>query len=293
MTGLLRAELKRLLSRRILKALTVLALLGFLAAGVISFIVTGQDENRAAGVAIEETAFAQCVQSFEGSDLPEEEIERICAESMSFEDPRFLYTEMEEIIEGLAFPFIMLAWLLGSTSIGAEWAHRTITTLLTWEPRRVVVILAKMVAAALVTFAWLVALEALFSLSMLPSASAHGSMEGADAAWLADYALSCFRIAGVGVAASLFGFSLATIGRNTAAALGVGFVYLAIVESLVRGLKPAWTPWLVGDNLATIIVGEQAGSIGRSPTESAVVIGSYVLVMMLVAIGMFQRREIA
>ncbi len=293
MTGLLRAELMRLLSRRVLKALTILALLGFLVAGVVSFIVTGRNQGSGAAVAIDGSAYEDCVRSFKGSDLPPEEVEQICAEATSLEDPRFLYTDMAEIIEGLAFLFIMLAWLLGSTSIGAEWTHRTITTLLTWDPRRVAVIGAKMVATAIVTFVWLVILEALFSLAMLPAASAHGSMEGADAAWLADYALSCLRIAGVGVAASLFGFSLATIGRNTAAALGVGFVYLAIVESLVRGLKPAWTPWLVGDNLATIIVGEQAGAIGRSPMESAVVIGSYVLVMMLLAVGMFQRREIA
>ena len=47
------------------------------------------------------------------------------------------------------------------------------------------------------------------------------------------------------VLVSLLGFGLTNLIRNTGAALGVGFVYFAIVETAVRALRPAWEPWLL------------------------------------------------
>ena len=41
--------------------------------------------------------------------------------------------------------------------------------------------------------------------------------------------------------------------RNTGAALGIGFVYLVIVESAVRALRPRWQPWLLSDNAAALV----------------------------------------
>ena len=38
---------------------------------------------------------------------------------------------------------------------------------------------------------------------------------------------------------ALLGFGLTNLVRNTGAALGIGFVYLAIVENAVRALRPS------------------------------------------------------
>ena len=63
---------------------------------------------------------------------------------------------------------------------------------------------------------------------------------------------------GRGVALSLFagllGFGLTNLLRNTGAATGVAFVYLAIAENAVRALRPAWQPWLLTNNAAALVV---------------------------------------
>ena len=46
---------------------------------------------------------------------------------------------------------------------------------------------------------------------------------------------------------------MAAVGRHTAAALGAVFIYTAVLEGLVRGFRPQWTPWLLGDNIVAFI----------------------------------------
>jgi hypothetical protein len=89
--------------------------------------------------------------------------------------------------------------------------------------------------------------------------------------------------------------SLAMIGRNTAAALGVGFVYFAIVESLVRAFRPQWSDWLVSDNIALVLLGNRAEvfGMGHSVTEGVLLLAVYGGAMFLVALGFFKRRDLA
>lgn len=55
------------------------------------------------------------------------------------------------------------------------------------------------------------------------------------------------------VLTSLLGFGLSNLVRNTGAALGVGFVWFAFVENVVRGLRPRWQEWLLSDNAAALM----------------------------------------
>ena len=50
------------------------------------------------------------------------------------------------------------------------------------------------------------------------------------------------------VLAALLGFGLTNLTRNTGAALGIGFVYFAILETAIRILRPVWEPWLLSNN---------------------------------------------
>jgi len=89
-----------------------------------------------------------------------------------------------------------VAWVIGASSIGAEWQARSITTLLTWEPRRARVLAAKVVER-------------------------HRHQR---------------RVRG------------ASIGRNTAAALGVGFAYFLVVENVVGNFLAGFRRWLILGN---------------------------------------------
>ena len=56
------------------------------------------------------------------------------------------------------------------------------------------------------------------------------------------------------VFAGLLGFGLTNLVRNTGAALGVGFVYFAVVESALGAFQPTWQPWLLTTNAAALVM---------------------------------------
>ena len=58
--------------------------------------------------------------------------------------------------------------------------------------------------------------------------------------------------------AALLAFGLTNLVRNTGAALGIAFVYLVVVENLVRGIRPLWQPWLLSENALALV--QQGGS---------------------------------
>jgi len=54
--------------------------------------------------------------------------------------------------------------------------------------------------------------------------------------------------------------------RNTGAALGVAFVWLAVVENVVRVVRPAWQEWLLTDNAAALVLrGDSTASSSTGP----------------------------
>jgi hypothetical protein len=167
------------------------------------------------------------------------------------------------------------------------------TTLLTWEPRRVRVLAAKALAAAVVVFVWAMLMQAAIAGAFYPTAEFEGTMRGVDAAWWGDIGLQSLRFAGIAVVAALMGLSLATVGRNTAAALGVGFVHLAVVEGLIRAFRPSWTDWLLGDNIGKALALNEGPPLGHSGAAAGLTLAVYTLALLLVATAVFRRRDIA
>lgn len=207
----------------------------------------------------------------------------------------FRFTETTEVLKGLSFPLVMLAWVVGASAIGAEWQPRTLSALLTWEPRRSRVLAAKLAAAAAAAAIFVLTLEIVFTLAVLPAgAAAAGGLDGADARWWAEHAATAGRIVLVGVVAAAVGFALATIGKNTAAGLGGGFAYILVVENLVRGFKPEWSDWLLGTNMGRVIEGREGFGLGsHSTTTAALILAAYAAGLFLLALAAFRRREIA
>lgn len=250
MIPLIGVEVRRLLSRRLLKVLGLLAVAGFALAGVLLYINTDESDN------------ARLVDLFDN-------------------------------MLGVGPLAIILSLVVGASFIGAEWHHRTITTALTWEPRRPRLIIAKLVAACAVIFLATLTFLALFAAAVVPTPLLKGSTTGADAEWLREGIGLALRISAVGTLAATAGLSIATIGRNTAAALGASFVYLGVLESVLRGWKPHWGPWLLGDNASVFITGgEGANHIGHTTLEAGAVVVGYSALMFVVAMMFFLRRDV-
>ena len=201
---------------------------------------------------------------------------------------------LPDVLMGASLVLVSVAWILGASSIGADWHAGHVTTILTWEPRRGRVMLAKIAATLTSVFVLSLVIQALLGAALAVAAAGAGSTAGADAAWLMESAGVALRVALLSTIFAGFGFGLASAGRNTAVALGVGFGYLVIVENLVRGLRPQWTPWLLTDNAGLFIVDSPIDFpvLGRSTVGAGVYLASVGAVLLLAAAGLFRTRDV-
>jgi hypothetical protein len=107
------------------------------------------------------------------------------------------------------------------------------------------------------------------------------------------------------VLAALGGFGLANLVRNTGAALGIGFVYFAIIEVAVGAFRPTWHPWLLTQNAVGLVLPdglpvylyETPGQM--EPTEyvvtnlqGGVLLTAVVAVVVGIGVALFARRDI-
>lgn len=254
MSALVASELRRLLGRRLPRWLVLLVLLTIVVASVIAF-----------------------VKSDPGAV-----------------DPGFRFTEMATVWEGTSVPLILLGWMVGASFVGSDWQAGTFTTVLTWETRRLRLFAARVVVCSLVVLAGYVSLQLVLGLGLLPTAVARGSTAGVTADWIQGAAGGLVRGAAVAAVASVFGMSIAMVGRNTGAALGVGFAYIAVIEAFVRALRPRWIPYLFGDNAGLFITGnpQDFPEVGRSTMESGVVLLLYAVLLASVAAAVFRARDV-
>jgi ABC-type transport system involved in multi-copper enzyme maturation permease subunit len=201
---------------------------------------------------------------------------------------------LPDVLMGTSLVLVSVGWILGASAIGADWHAGHVTTILTWEPRRGRVMLAKIAASLTSVFVVSLVIQALLGAALAVAAASSGSTAGADATWLAESAGVALRVALLSTIFAGFGFGLASAGRNTAVALGVGFGYLVIVENLVRGLRPQWTPWLLTDNAGLFIVDSPIDFplLARSTVGAGLYLAAVGAVLLLVASGLFRTRDV-
>jgi ABC-2 type transport system permease protein len=206
---------------------------------------------------------------------------------------------LNEVFQGTSIPLIILGIALAASFMGAEWSAGTMTTLLTWEPRRSRVYVAKLIAAAIFTFLSAILLQILLGLALVPSALAHGSTAGADTHWFWTAAGTVTRGAIIATLGAAVGMAIGSLARNTTAAVLGTFFYLFVIENLVDGFKPQWRGWLFGDNAGIFIVGPKPLSessnvviVGHSSIEALLAVCAYAAILSAVGIALFLRRDV-
>jgi ABC-type transport system involved in multi-copper enzyme maturation permease subunit len=270
MIGLLRAELRRCWSRRSVHLFGLLALAGIILAAVLVFINTVQPTL----VCTATSTGKHCIkQTFDLVDL-------------------------NEVFQGISAPITILGIALAASFMGAEWGAGTMTTLLTWEPRRGRVYAAKLIAAAIFTFISAVILQIVLGLALIPSVLAHGSTAGANGHWYLIALGSVTRGAIVATIGAGIGVAAGALARNTTAAVIVSFVWLFVAENLIQGLKPLWSGWLFTVNAGLFIAGPKSlqGSpnivVGHTQFQAFLVDLAYAVVVSAVTIWFFLRRDV-
>jgi ABC-type transport system involved in multi-copper enzyme maturation permease subunit len=309
MARVLAAELRRIAARRLVRLTVLLALVGIAAGGVAAFAWTGSlpeatyQERVAAAeerVDAQDAQIDSCLQAngvHRGGDVPDDVAARCfpAKDVGHVDDPRFHWNRLNSILQGVAGALAVIGWALGASLVGAEFASRGMTTTLTWETRRGRVFAAKSVAVLVATAVFAFAVLVLTALAMWPALAMHGGplRPGEPAFW------SVAGTIGRGVAlttiAAGIGFAIATIGRNTAAALGAGFAYIIVFENILGSSVERWRRWLVLGNVIVLVSGREHGGdvTGRTVVGAAVFLVVVGVALLAAAAGAFRRRDLA
>jgi hypothetical protein len=305
---LLSSEWLRFRSRRIVRVLCIIGVVGIVAgvtiAGVSSSKPSAAQLAQAARVA--ERTTAKCIKTHGFKDQfgprPEgQSDEDYCRAHIHADDlvggDRLELADLPLYMHVAAFLTILLGLVIGASMVGASWQTGTITTILSWEPRRVRWFLTRLVVTFVGVLIVALALLAVFALAIGVAAALRGSTD-TPAGWPGDVVWSAVRIGLVASGASLIGAAVAMAGRNTAAALGGVFIYMAVLESLVRGFRPSMGRFLLGDNIGAFVSGERTQLFDGNtvftitPTHGAITIAIYAAALVVVAALLLRERDV-
>jgi len=200
-----------------------------------------------------------------------------------------------------------VALIFGALSFGSEYGWDTLKVILTQRPSRLSVLAGKVIAVGAVVLAAAAAGLALGALcSYLVSLA-----EGAPVSWPAiDRWLKALGAGWLGLATSAYlGLLLAVLLRSSALSVGIGLVYLLVVEGLLTGLavlNDSLEPLakaLPGRNATDLAAAfgrsalpPQSGPLATEPVEpqqAALVLAAYLIGFVALSALLFTRREVA
>jgi ABC-2 type transport system permease protein len=303
MRRLLASELLRFRSRR----LVVVLLGGALGGSAVGAVIAAwqstppTEQVLAAARAQAEEEFRLCMNADFGSEGFEGSVEDFCRENAgnptNYMPSHLALAELPPILEGISSLTSILGLVVGASVVAASWQTGTISTIFTWETRRLRWFGARMAVIGFGVFAITVMIVAFLSAALAVAAALRGSTELADG-WWRDVTTTSLRIAVIAAVAALIGGAVAAVGRHTSAALGVVFVYAAVLEGLLRAFRPLWSPWLLGDNIVSFVAwqttefGVVSGSYILSPGRAAFVIAGYTMVALALGATFVRIRDV-
>jgi ABC-2 type transport system permease protein len=321
MMRLTRVEMLRLRSRRLVRVVGALVLL------LVAVIVTvdGYQHSNSTGAAIEEydeqrlAGYEQARAQFErdqaAGQIPDDAVfpsreevadePRACfpdpASARTFEcnppkQPYVVAQQLPDFGRAMAVICAIAAFLLGASAAGAEWAAGTMQSLLFWEPRRVRVVLAKVLGLVAVISALVIAAEVLFTGSAMLAGVLRGTTDGLTGDVWMSHLLLVLRAICIAAFAGVLGFSIAFGTRVTAAAVGVGFIYFAVLEQLLI----VWKLWLARYLIGPLLGGwlnygfddESGDGLTLSGQRAGITLAMYAVGILIAATLWFRQRDV-
>ena len=298
--GLLSSEWLRARSRRLVKVLAAVTVAGIALAVVIGGVQSQRpdDAQLARAERRAERVIEDCLaQDGFGAVAPGDDVEAFCAEqgdpSAYLDGPQMRLADLPSILRGISFIAMLIGLVIGASSVGASWQSGTMTTILTWEPRRTRVALVRAGVVGLMVLA-LVAILLGILVALYSFATSVRGVTTTPAGWGSEILRLLLSVSLLAGAASVIGGAIAMLGRNTAAALGGVFVYLTVFEGVLRGLRPGLGRYLLGDNIATVLSPDGLRVDGSllSPTRGAIAVAVYVVVLLTVSTASFRMRDV-
>jgi ABC-2 type transport system permease protein len=299
------SEWLRFRSRKLIRWLAILGFVGIVVGMTIATVTSKPptEAQLADAHSNYERVLARCIRQggFGDPQVSVDDVDAYCDREVELEGfvpgNQLALQDVPEYLQGAAFIVVLIGLVSGASSVGASWQSGTITTILSWEPRRIRWFLTRLAALALGVLIISIGLMVFMAASAAAGAALRGST-ATTTGWLGDVAETMLRIALVAVGGAMLGATVAMIGRNTAAALGAVFVYMAVFESVVRGLRPTLGRFMLGDNIASFVSGTTTQLYSDdnvfvlTPWRGALVIGVYVAVLIVASASLLRSRDV-
>lgn len=321
MIALIRSEVLRARSRRIVWLLSVTAIAGIVVGAVIAMANSeppSEAEVQRATARYERT-LERCRSGRDFADpaaIPQGygSIEEYCADAVRLEfflpSAGIKLGALPEIVRGASFMLGLLGIVLGASLSGADWATGTITTALVWEPRRVRVFVVRAAVAALVVAVVVALLQAFFSLVWIAATSVSGTTDVDDGFW-SDVFDVAWRVTAVSVVFAVVAHAVSSLGRSTIAGVGIVVGYAVILEGFVAGFAASTQRWMLIRAATVVVTGEPLldprapatfgpdGTLLATPSAILLTVGgawlllaAYVAVIGGAALAAFHRRDV-
>ncbi|MGQ0824300.1 MAG: hypothetical protein ACT4OX_04560 [Actinomycetota bacterium] len=263
--NLLIVEMRRALHRRLVRWMIVLALVGCAFLGVVALVSSGD----------------------------------LSALDRAYGHPALMESWYRagtgDGMNGIAASFLAIGAVVCAASVaGAEWKAGTVTTVLTWVPSRVRLHAARTVSAAILAFVISLALQVVLMLAATPAVVVNGETTGTDQHWWFGLLAATLRVSLITALIAVLALSIATIGRNTGAALVALAAWALVIEGLIRGLKPGLARFLIGENVVIVVPWAplEDAEFQRGPVLALVTLLVYLTVICFAAGLSFTRRDI-
>lgn len=315
MIRLLRVEIGRAWSRRLVRGMLALMLVPMIISVVAAFATHEKPTPEQLEMLLRQDAYNRCVDDLfrdrlshgEGlREFDQSQFEERCGPSplgylsvgdqpdpyqlAGFKQPFLLESDAEGFAFGFAPVLLALALLFGASFVGAEWASRGFTNILVWEPRRFRVFIAKGAGIGAVAFASIVSFLAVLELLLWPVALLRGSTAGFD---LASLALIVLRVGATGAVIAMLGAAISSVARATAASFVGAFVLLAFLTPMITEWKPGIGKWLITSNAIAFLAWEPFEDFSQSePWQSGLLLAAYAAAAVAAAGAVFRRQEI-
>jgi ABC-type transport system involved in multi-copper enzyme maturation permease subunit len=302
------AEARRFLARRAFRMIGALCIVAVIVGGVIVFLESSKSLN--ASLPQARQVVAECHQAIETGptarikhgDVTVRDVTSCptLRDAEQMFDKRFKYADaVPATTQNIAIPLFFLALALAASFIGAEWGTGMMTTTLTWEPRRGRVLLAKTIPALVILGLAVAVVLAFMAVAYIPIGVFRGTTAGMTAGFWQHLSGLWLRAALVAVFGAAIGMGLATLARNTVAALGIGFVYIGVVDPILRLLwNRRFAPWFLTYNLASAMHMPVEGPVkhgvfGTSVSERLVPATHPAILLTIYAAGLLAAAYLA
>jgi len=303
---LVRSEVLRATSRRLLRFLVIGVLAGSAVAMVIATLASHPptDAQIRRSERFYQRELQLCLDGEYGIGPEEleqagyEDLAAFCADNVRREFFRpsqgLSLSGLGEALEGTSPILLMLAVVLGASFVGADWSAGSMATLLTWEPRRVRVFLVRAVVISVVVLVTVVLLEVAFVAMWRLGVSLRGTADDPD--WFSEASQIVLRTGVLAIVWGSFAYAAAAITRSTAGGVFIVLGELVLIEGVLRGLRPSIQRWTLIQN-GTAYVSDQGYSWQddpgvTTPTEALVTLLVYAGLALLVALAFTWRRDV-